>query len=365
MKRLLLALILLPQIALAATNETQYVRSGCANNGDGTTSACAASGGAAGAFNTFSAWESQNRNLVSQDKNLTVKFLGSTADNTRVTISGWTTDATRAIRLTCDEGACHTGVWSDSIYRLDYNGEVDNHAVEINDPNVTFDRMQIKRTISGNYIGAVIYSDTDSANTKLLNCIFWKTSSASTSGSYNAAVAHWVDGWVIANNVIINDEVSSAALYLRPSGTVGWVSVAYNNTIIGGSKGLVIASYDADAGYLMVKNNLISGSASGDYEPESTNSLTTLTNATSDATSPQTGLRTRTFTFVNAAGDNFHLAAGDTGAQAQGTDLSGDSYYALSTDIDGNTRSGTWDIGADEVVSASGMNLLLLHAEGY
>jgi hypothetical protein len=56
--------------------------------------------------------------------------------------------------------------------------------------------------------------------------------------------------------------------------------------------------------------------------------------------------------FVDEDGDDFHLNASDTVAKNKGTDLSGDSYLPFSDDIDGQTRSGTWDIGADEYVAA-------------
>lgn len=41
----------------------------------------------------------------------------------------------------------------------------------------------------------------------------------------------------------------------------------------------------------------------------------------------------QTFTFVNAAGHDFHLAAGDAGAQGLGTSLSADGKYAFDDDI--------------------------------
>jgi len=55
----------------------------------------------------------------------------------------------------------------------------------------------------------------------------------------------------------------------------------------------------------------------------------------------------RTFTFVNAATGDVHLAPTDTGAKDLGTSdpLAG----RFGDDIDGVPRSGIWDIGADEV----------------
>lgn len=56
--------------------------------------------------------------------------------------------------------------------------------------------------------------------------------------------------------------------------------------------------------------------------------------------------------FVNTATDDYHLDSTDTAAKDQGTDLSADATYAFDDDIDGDTRSGSWDIGFDENLSA-------------
>ena len=53
--------------------------------------------------------------------------------------------------------------------------------------------------------------------------------------------------------------------------------------------------------------------------------------------------------FVDADNDDFHLAAGDTGAKNAGTSLAADANLAFTTDIEGTFRGGAWDIGADEV----------------
>jgi len=52
-------------------------------------------------------------------------------------------------------------------------------------------------------------------------------------------------------------------------------------------------------------------------------------------------------TFENEESDDFHLGATDTLAKDNGVSLSG----IFTDDIDGDTRSGAWDIGADEYVA--------------
>jgi hypothetical protein len=61
---------------------------------------------------------------------------------------------------------------------------------------------------------------------------------------------------------------------------------------------------------------------------------------------------------LNSASNNYHLSSFDTAAKDAGVNLSGDVNLPFNTDIDGQTRSGTWDIGADEyVVSLSPVSI--------
>lgn len=71
-------------------------------------------------------------------------------------------------------------------------------------------------------------------------------------------------------------------------------------------------------------------------------------------------------TYIDSVNNDFHLAANDVTAKDQGTDLSGDGTFAFDDDINdgvmgagkaGETRSGTWDIGFDEIVAAVEDNL--------
>jgi hypothetical protein len=47
------------------------------------------------------------------------------------------------------------------------------------------------------------------------------------------------------------------------------------------------------------------------------------------------------------APSNLHLTSGDTAWTDRGADLSTDPLFPFSTDGDGATRTGTWEIGAD------------------
>jgi hypothetical protein len=77
----------------------------------------------------------------------------------------------------------------------------------------------------------------------------------------------------------------------------------------------------------------------------------TATVLTSDTSSPTAGLRSKTVSFVSA-GTDFALASDDTSALDAGTSLAADGSWSFSDDILGTTRSGTWDVGPYEYVSA-------------
>ena len=62
----------------------------------------------------------------------------------------------------------------------------------------------------------------------------------------------------------------------------------------------------------------------------------------------------QTISFADSANKDFHLSSSDTSAKDAGADLSADANLAFSTDIDSTTRTGSWDIGADETSGAGG-----------
>ena len=81
-------------------------------------------------------------------------------------------------------------------------------------------------------------------------------------------------------------------------------------------------------------------------------------NNLSDAASGLPGsnnVHNSTLTFADKAGDDFHLDSGDSDAIGAGVGPSSDSDV-LTTDVDGDTRSGTTcDIGYDEFVAGGGV----------
>jgi len=121
----------------------------------------------------------------------------------------------------------------------------------------------------------------------------------------------------------------------------------YNNTSYGNGTGFLIE--DGGSPKVSAKNNLSYNNTDaflGSFVvASSTNNLSGPSQIDAPGSNPRNAI---TVSFIDAANYNFHLSPCDTGAKDYGADLSYDKYLPFSTDIDGQSRSGAWDIGADE-----------------
>lgn len=353
-KLLLLALFLLsPVVAQALTTKTVYVKSDAANNGDGTTHGDAASPGGVGAYNSLAnAFTGEAADLVAADRLLVVKVLGANADTSTPTWTGFTTDATRRIQIKCDDtsvGACHSGVWSTSKYRKATSGHATFDFTAI--ANVDVIGIQAENT-GGAGDSRRVFDITSTAGTYEIsgNIIRYSGGGGADSDSNCIHARGSATQTITVYNNIISGCFSQGIKYF-PQGS-NQVGIFYNNTIVNAGGDGFNADGDGSNDSLYQKNNLVYGSAGSDYSFGAAFSTTVqTTNASEDATSPNVGLRSRTFSFVS--GSDFHLQSSDTGAKDQGTDLSADAQKAFSTDIDAQTRTGTWDVGADEYQSSA------------
>ena len=132
------------------------------------------------------------------------------------------------------------------------------------------------------------------------------------------------------------------------------------------------------SGTFTLTNCLATGSGAGgeDFEAAGTfaNSDFCAAGDTSDPGAGGSNRVSQTFTFVNEAGNDFHLTTADTGAKDFGTDLSADATFDFDDDINDGTmgaaKSGelfsTWDIGFDEPGdAAAGLPTLALMGVGF
>lgn len=334
--RLLLVLLLWPALCFAVTNETQYITTSCGNNGDGTSPSCSGSPGGAGAYNTFANWEGQNRNLVSQDKSLTVQFSGSdTASNT---IAGWTTDSTRSITIN-GLVIASTGYYAGL--------QVDQNFVTLNDCNLSKNAATTSIRVLEVTTSAVTFT--------VNRCKIWHGASQSKDAGHAMVEVNAVSSGNRAfRNLLLYDSVDYSFSYATGSGET---ATLYNITIINNTAtmiGLELAEDSPSALTTMnVKNVLVTGAnGTGALDYSITASLATFNhsnNISSDTSSPDVSFRSKTISYVNAGSDDYHLQSGETDAIDQGADL---SSAGVTDDLDKVSRAVPYDIGAYEFVAA-------------
>lgn len=329
-----------------ATTVIRYVDPN-SSGGDGTTNALT---GATAAYASLFAWEAaRQRNLVTADEIERVicssDDAGSThaADTTAVTIDGWTTDATRYIQI--EAASSHGGKWNDNIYRLSYDTSVGTeNAIWVVEEYVNLVGLQISRSASNDVgVSAISYTAVGGGN-NISKCIIKRGSYNNLRRGINCGGFSGVVN--IYNSVVYGISYSgSACIEITGGGTP--VTKVYSSTLIGGVNGLKAL------GTVTAKNIYASGSTAA-Y----TGTISMSTCASSDATGSvglqNIAVNTTNFTNITAGSEDFHLPSGSALINV-GTDTSGDAApLNFTDDIDGQTRTGTWDIGADEYVAAGG-----------
>lgn len=328
---------------------TRYVNTASSAGGDGTTNATS---GANRAYVSMVACEAaEQTDLVAAGDILDIIAEGSAADTARVNWLGWTTDSSNYVNVRTTLANRHDGKWDNSSYRLDVNGTSVSEAMKVTDADVRLEGLQIGLNTAPGSAAYGIYGVSTGGDLYISHCIIRSTMSA---GGNQYGVNSATSNTRIWNTFIYNFEDSGIQ-----SGSSGSYTVrAYNVTIINCRRG-----FRASGNVFVVKNCL--GDSNGDVDFTGTFTSAEY-NASSDGTAPGTNSRTsQTFTFVDAGGDDYHLASGDGGAKDFGVDLSSDPNLAFSDDIDGDTRSGSWDIGADEFVGAPPSGRIMGSLAGY
>ena len=305
-------------------------------------------------YTSLSAWEAgEQGDLTGARDEIAVakcRCTGGTADTTAVTISGWTADATRYIRVTADTGHEAAAKWDSSKYRL----EITNPSatlITISVQNTRIEKLQVGIVnTSTHFIHLILLGDAAS-NCRVVGCFVRKigTGNYCTGGIVKDDANY--DMYVVNNICYSNatySHVSNCGIRIGDATKFG-NTIAYNNTVYGFAYGIM-----ADVPPAVFKNNLcqnqsiqsyVLGSypASGDYN----------LSGDSYSTEGSNDRTNKTVTFVDVSNYDFHLSSSDTEARGYGTNLYNDPVFPFQTDIDGDDRGGSgaqWDIGADECV---------------
>jgi hypothetical protein len=304
-----------------------------------------------GDYTSLEACMNANEQDLTGDGWFTVEIDGtwSSADTTAVTIHNYTTTVNDYINIYTASAARHKGVYSTSYYLLYPSTDVIPLTVtnNIDTSKCTINGLQVdgrnKTGTGGEGNGGLIYFTQYQANTTVCNCLVRSKSYSGIDvqqgrGSYTRIYNNIIydTDRTAYSNAISHDGANSP--FIANNTTYGFYRAfhrygtgLYNNLVMYAAN---VALYQVTAG---------TGSNNATYD------------ATGDDPDLTAGIINKTsysdyFVSTTAGSEDFHLKSTATDFIGAGTDLSG----TFTTDIDGVTRSGTWDIGADEYVAAGG-----------
>jgi len=331
----------------------RYVDADSTPSGNGTTNAIE---GANRAYASLNEWEAARQAVLTEVEECVCGSNGIShnADVTSTLINGWTTYADYYIYIHSDAASKASLSWSNSKYRLYV---ADASALQPLEDYVRIDGLQIGKSSSNGNLQACLYAwnQTASANDiRISNCLLRQAGNNTYTepGIYfNAAT---IIGYIwncCVYGLGTNISAGNTAIHLNSLASAS----VYSCIAIGGLRGI-----GRVAGTVTAKNCYAHFTSTGGVGYAGTFS-TFEDCAASDTTGSESGLDSIAystssgayFTNLGAGTEDFHITASSALINV-GTDTSGDAApMNFTVDIDGETRTGTWDIGPDEYVAGS------------
>lgn len=290
-----------------------------------------------GDYTSLSSWEAGQQKTISSG-NREIAECYAFSDTTALDISGWTTASDASIVIRAATGQGHDGTWGTG-YRIVSSGGSGFGVLGILEGYVTLERISVTSTDG---VATAIAATGASGVVTISGCLF--------KGNRDTSFGAFAIGEGVVNliNTVVLNNGNISAIYIYQDGSSAPTAYIYNCAAIA-QAGL---GYNRAAGTVTIKNSY--GRSTGTVY-SGTITCTTCAHSTSETKTGSTAsvaYSTANFTNVTSTTEDLKLVSGSALINA-GTDLSGDANYAFSTDFDGTTRSGTWDIGFDEYVAAS------------
>jgi len=325
---------------------TRYVNTASTAGGDGTTNSTT---GSTRAFASLAEAEATLPATLTDCYDIICE--GATADTNKVVFSGSTTSASNYIQVRTTQAKRHAGKWDAGKYRLLGTISGYYYMIEIDEDFVYLDGLQIGLNGTSAYQDFCVYMNAAGAtDCRLRSSIIanFATGTAQVQG-----ICHAQGNLKLQNVIGYGFNLASDGMgYCYSTYSAGnvWIynCTFYNNTTN------VLCQYSVNA---YVKNTVCQSPgaggdfAGGNYDASCTNNLS------SDTSAPGSNAqKSKTVSFVSttAGSEDLHLQLGDTSAKSNGTDISSDTYWwGAALDIDGETRSNPWDVGADQHTSAA------------
>lgn len=275
----------------------------------------------------------ESADLVTNTRLLTINCYAGNDTTLADTGSGYTTNSSYYIYITCPAGERHVGVWDESKYRMTLTRTTNGGGLIVQESytKIEFIQIWLKCNASLTYIQAIRQA-TGGLNPCYMDSVILRYSVTSGSCQYVGGI-YWYEADLYARNMIIYDMSGTTNGYgISIDGVSGVDGYLYNITVVDCSHNGIMSTVVNGA---VTKNCLAHNCATG----------FTNCNETTDSTGNPT--------FVNESGDNFDIDSADTVCKDHGTDLTAESWRSL-VDIANRNRGTTWDIGAFEYVAAGG-----------
>jgi len=298
------------------------------------------------AYGTLQDWETgQEGNLVADDlREVGVCYNDATPFTSGVVIDGSTTDADHYLTLTVAEGQRHDGT-AGSGARIDAGGGFGVHAIWVMSPYTTIRWLEITDFNDGK-VGVMVTSSANGVTVENMVIHNYKTGFPGAGVSVFAAgtavrnciiydgypFGIYIEGTPPGEAIIDNCTIYDTGLY-GPVGIAG-STVGITNTIsLGSGTDVTMAGSVTAFGYNMFETT--SGFDPNGFEGNNQ--------------CPPIGLE-NLFISITPTAEDLHLEPTGHTAGNTGLDLSS----VFTDDIDAETRTGVWDIGADEAISGGG-----------
>lgn len=306
------------------------------------TSQIASSGGD---YTSLSAWEAgQQRDLVVSNS-IAVAECQAFEDTAMVDINGWTTGPDQYIEVRAAEGAEAKMPWNTTTaYRLDVTAGGGTTPIVLREDYARFKRLQVKGTT---WNGAIYVTNTSVGHVEIDSCYLWMIV------TYGFQTEAGGAGTLLLRNSFVRADSGGYGCGFHSK------TVVVQNCTVKPSSGVAIFARGVS---VVTCQNVIGYINAFSFLTQESGSLTNYNCLSLDTYADNYGgsgnRANQTVTFVDAAGDDYHLSDLDTGAKGFGTDLSADPTYPFNTDFNGSIRSVPWDIGA--FIARSGINRIRL-----
>lgn len=281
-------------------------------------------GGAGRDYTSLAAWESDTDNdLVAAARGEVLEcYADASYFNDRVALSGATANSSYFRVIKSASGQEHSGIPGQGVT---FSSTTDLNLFTISEANAcVYDICATLTPNSANNRAAFAVSSPGVHG--CVGCIAFSCANAGTGVAYGFTLTNTGGG---ARAIAVN----CLAARCEDAGflSTGGQTLHYNCTSVLNAYGF----RNSGATGVRAKNCCASGNTTADWD----GTFGTVLTNTSEGASPD---------YVNPTIDDYHLASGDAVCKDKGTVLSTDPDYAFDDDIDGRTRSGTWDIGFDE-----------------